>query len=216
MPQVNKVSFLWSTNLTLVQGSDQAYLKNAQTEFENHPDFVKGEDRRKWDKEFGIKHYAGSVYYNVAGFVDKNKDAQQDVFFDTLLNSKSNFVQEICEFRDLLSKVAKLGEVKGDNSFSKGTVKRMTNKAKPTVTEAFRMNLQVLVQVLDNLQQEVEEETQNWWSWRMTLSWSCLTDRIVWGNLEMEVELKTVGACMGLLALLEMTETRKHVELAWT
>ena len=71
----------------------------------------------------------------------------------------------------------------------------------------------MLVQVLDNLQQEVEEETQNWWSWRMTLSWSCLTDRIVWGNLEMEVELKTVGACMGLLALLEMTETRKHVEL---
>ena len=125
-------------------------MKNAQTEFENHPDFVKGEDRRKWDKEFGIKHYAGSVYYNVAGFVDKNKDAQQDVFFDTLLNSKSNFVQEICEFRDLLSKVAKLGEVKGDNSFSKGTVKRMTNKAKPTVTEAFRMNLQVLVQVLES------------------------------------------------------------------
>ena len=125
-------------------------MKNAQTEFENHPDFVKGEDRRKWDKEFGIKHYAGSVYYNVAGFVDKNKDAQQDFFFDTLLNSKSNFVQEICEFRDLLSKVAKLGEVKGDNSFSKGTVKRMTNKAKPTVTEAFRMNLQVLVQVLES------------------------------------------------------------------
>lgn len=131
------------------QGSDQAYLKNAQTEFETHQDFVKGEDRRKWDKEFGIRHYAGTVYYSVAGFVDKNKDAQQDVFFDTLLNSKSNFVQEICEFRDLLSKVAKLGEVKGDNSFSKGTVKRMTNKAKPTVTEAFRMNLQVLVQVLE-------------------------------------------------------------------
>ena len=133
-----------------LQGSDKAYLTNVHTEFESHPDFVKGEDRRRWDKEFGIRHYAGTVLYNVAGFVDKNKDTSQDVFFDTLLNSSSNFVQEICEFRDLQSKVAKLGEVKGDNSFSKGTVKRMTNKAKPTVTEAFRMNLQVLVQVLES------------------------------------------------------------------
>ena len=134
----------------LLQGSDKAYLTNIHGEFESHPDYVKGEDRRKWDKEFGIRHYAGSVLYNVTGFVEKNKDAQQDVFFDALLNSKSNFVQEICEFRDLQSKVAKLGEMKGDSSFSKGTVKRMTNKAKPTVSEAFRMNLQVLVQVLES------------------------------------------------------------------
>ena len=133
-----------------MQGSDKAYLTNLHGEFESHPDYVKGEDRRRWDKEFGIRHYAGCVLYNVTGFVDKNKDAQQDVFFDALLNSKSNFVQEICEFRDLQSKVAKLGEVKGDSSFSKGTVKRMTNKAKPTVSEAFRLNLQVLVQVLES------------------------------------------------------------------
>ena len=137
-------------NCLLWQGSDKAYLTNLHSEFSSHPDYVKGEDRRRWDKEFGIRHYAGCVLYNVTGFVDKNKDAQQDVFFDALLNSKSNFVQEICEFRDLQSKVAKLGEMKGDSSFSKGTVKRMTNKAKPTVSEAFRLNLQVLVQVLES------------------------------------------------------------------
>ena len=137
-------------NFLLWQGSDKAYLTNLHSEFSSHPDYVKGEDRRRWDKEFGIRHYAGCVLYNVTGFVDKNKDAQQDVFFDALLNSKSNFVQEICEFRDLQSKVAKLGEMKGDSSFSKGTVKRMTNKAKPTVSEAFRLNLQVLVQVLES------------------------------------------------------------------
>lgn len=125
------------------QGSDKAYLSNLHTEFESHPDYVKGEDRRRWDKEFGIRHYAGRVLYNVTGFVDKNRDAQQDVFFDILLNSRSGFVQELCEFRDLQSKVAKLGDVKGDNSFSKGTVKRMTNRAKPTVSDAFRLQLQV-------------------------------------------------------------------------
>ena len=29
----------------LCQGSDKAYLTNVHTEFESHPDFVKGEDR---------------------------------------------------------------------------------------------------------------------------------------------------------------------------
>ena len=88
--------------------------------------------------------------YNVTGFVDKNRDSQQDVFFDILLNSKSAFVRSLCEFRDLQSKVAKLGDVKGDNSFSRGTVKRLTNRAKPTVSDAFRLQLQVLVLVLEN------------------------------------------------------------------
>lgn len=91
--------------------------------------------------------------YSVAGFVDKNRDSQQDVFFDFLEKSKKCFVQELCEFKDLLSKVAQLGSDinKGDGSLSKGTVKRMmTNKAKPTVSDAFRLQLQVLVEVLQS------------------------------------------------------------------
>ncbi len=48
--------------------------------------------------------------------------------------------------QDLLNKVAQLGSDlnKSDGSLSKGTVKRMmTNKAKPTVSDAFRLQLQV-------------------------------------------------------------------------
>ena len=81
------------------QGCDAAYLTNIHSEFDSHPDYVKGEDRRNWDKEFGIRHYAGTVTYKVEGFVDKNRDTQQDVFFDFLEKSKKNFVQEICEFK---------------------------------------------------------------------------------------------------------------------
>ena len=89
--------------LILSQGCDAAYLTNIQTEFAAHADFIKGEERRNWDKEFAIRHYAGKVTYTVKGFVDKNRDTQQDVFFDLLEKSKKNFLHEICEFKVLFS-----------------------------------------------------------------------------------------------------------------
>ena len=81
------------------QGCDAAYLTNIHSEFDSNPDYVKGEDRRKWDCEFGIRHYAGTVIYNVDGFVDKNRDTQQDVFFDVLAKSSLNFVQDLCDYK---------------------------------------------------------------------------------------------------------------------
>ena len=85
--------------LLFSQGCDAAYLTNLHSEFEGHIDFVKGEDARNWDKQFGIRHYAGVVSYSVLGFVDKNRDTQQDVFFDSLAKSKFSFIHELCEFK---------------------------------------------------------------------------------------------------------------------
>ncbi|XP_024082673.1 unconventional myosin-VIIa [Cimex lectularius] len=124
------------------EGSDGAYLVNLHTEFESHPQYVKGDDRRKWEKEFGIEHYAGTVTYAINGFVDKNRDVQQDVFFDFMSRSENEFVQELTNYQDLLttsnSRMANTGT----------TMARGTSKGKPTVSDTFRHQLQALVDVL--------------------------------------------------------------------
>jgi len=67
-----------------------------------HSHYLKGEDKRRWDREFGIRHYAGDVVYTAEGFLDKNRDAQQETFFDLLANSSHEFVKDLVSFQDLL------------------------------------------------------------------------------------------------------------------
>ena len=47
----------------------------------------------------GVLHYAGPVVYKVDRFLQKNKDVQQDMFFDFLEISSNPFCREIARYR---------------------------------------------------------------------------------------------------------------------
>ncbi|KAK3585200.1 hypothetical protein CHS0354_027488 [Potamilus streckersoni] len=122
------------------QGTDKSYLLKQHTEFETHEYYIKGADRRTWEKEFGVRHYAGVVTYFVAGFLDKNKDTQQDQLFDLMHSSTNVFVQDLTRFQDLLG--VRLEDLSG-----RATISR-TTRGKPTVGDTFKHQLSALVDVL--------------------------------------------------------------------
>ncbi|CAG9136621.1 unnamed protein product [Plutella xylostella] len=93
---------LLSEQCHMPKGSDGAYLTNIQGEFGEHTSFVKG-SRRRWEEQFGVRHYAGDVTYSVQGFVDKNRDTQQDAFIDHLSRSQNPFVRELADYVTELS-----------------------------------------------------------------------------------------------------------------
>lgn len=134
------------------KGSDAAYVNNLNSEFEGHAHYEKSSDRRHLETEFSIKHYAGSVTYQVKGFVDKNRDVQQDVLFDFMSRSKNNFVQEISSYQDLLSLQSQSQSQQQLQNIPNGnaTVQRGTSKGKLTVSDTFRYQLQSLVDVLQS------------------------------------------------------------------
>ncbi|XP_075147106.1 unconventional myosin 81F [Haematobia irritans] len=117
------------------KGSDTAYLNNMHTEFEQNPYYIKGNDKRHWETEFGIKHYAGDVIYTVDGFVEKNKNVQQDVLFDNMSRSENAFIRELSRFQETVTS---------------STIQRGTSKAKVTVSDHFRQQLLALIDVLQN------------------------------------------------------------------
>ena len=87
------------TSLCFLQGTDESYLEKQHKELSSHPHYIKSADKRRWGVEFGVRHYAGTVMYQVAQVLEKNKDVQQDILFDAMDKSTVPFVRALTKFR---------------------------------------------------------------------------------------------------------------------
>lgn len=106
-----------------------------------HPYYIKGDDCRRWHAQFGVRHYAGDVMYQVADFLAKNKDVQQDQLFEIMHDSSNDFVRAIASLQDTTESI--YGTI---GRSSDGTLKG--SKGRPLVADAFRHQLSALVDLL--------------------------------------------------------------------
>jgi myosin heavy subunit len=76
----------------LGKGSDMGFLDKVVQEHSSHPFFFK--DRLK-QTSFVVKHYAADVSYEIAGFLDKNRDTLKDEMKLLLRRSKSFYISKL-------------------------------------------------------------------------------------------------------------------------
>lgn len=129
---------LLSEECKIPRGSDGSFVQKLHQEFVSHSYYVRGDDRRNWNAQFGVRHYAGDVMYQVVDFLAKNKDAQQDQLFEIMHDSNNEFIRSIANLQDTTESIyGTIGRVDGKGS-----------KGRPLVADAFRHQLSALVDLL--------------------------------------------------------------------
>lgn len=70
--------------------SDADLMEQLNSNHFSHPDYIR--PRVESDSEFGIRHFAGNVIYNVHGFVDKNRDTFTSDLQQAVITSSNPFL----------------------------------------------------------------------------------------------------------------------------
>ncbi|XP_034041694.1 unconventional myosin-X [Thalassophryne amazonica] len=113
------------------KGTDYTLLEKLHSRHATNSYYVKP---RVTDHQFGIKHYAGEVLYDVRGILEKNRDTFRDDILFILKDSRLDFIYDLFE---------RVGSRSGDETLKMGTARR-----KPTVSSQFRDSLHSLMATL--------------------------------------------------------------------
>ncbi|KAI3647637.1 hypothetical protein MP228_007858 [Amoeboaphelidium protococcarum] len=71
------------------KSSDFTFIEKCHKNHEQHPSYIKHKTNKV---QFGVKHYAGDVYYNIDGFLEKNRDTLKSDLIDLLKGSGNDLV----------------------------------------------------------------------------------------------------------------------------
>ncbi|CAG4968712.1 unnamed protein product [Colias eurytheme] len=75
------------------KGTDITLLDKLNSNHSSKKCYVSPKSTR--DHRFGVKHFAGDVYYNVKGFLDKNRDMLTTDLRELLIDSNNTFLKKI-------------------------------------------------------------------------------------------------------------------------
>lgn len=131
------------------QGTDVTMLQKLNSIHANNKSFLS--PRSIHDTRFGIAHFAGDVYYQAEGFLEKNRDVLSTDILILIHSSKNKFLKEIF---NVDSSQTKLGhgticQVKAGSQLFKSSdsIKRPV-----TLASQFKQSLDQLMRILTNCQ----------------------------------------------------------------
>ncbi|XP_006874499.1 PREDICTED: unconventional myosin-X [Chrysochloris asiatica] len=115
------------------QATDSTLLGKLHSQHANNHFYVKP---RVAVNNFGVKHYAGEVHYDVRGFLEKNRDTFRDDLLNLLRESRFDFVYDLFE------------HVSSRNN--QDTLKYGSKHRRPTVSSQFKDSLHSLMGTLSS------------------------------------------------------------------
>ncbi|EDO35658.1 predicted protein [Nematostella vectensis] len=108
------------------KGTDTTMLQKLQSNHNDSSLYIPS--KNSFDMSFGVRHFAGTVYYDSRGFLEKNRDTFSADLVDLVGSSKSKFLLEI------FSKERTMGEE--------------TRKRSPALGAQFKKSLDLLMKTL--------------------------------------------------------------------
>ncbi|KAH9285959.1 Myosin-VIIa [Echinococcus granulosus] len=79
------------------RGSDESFLNKLNARHSTTPNFIRALSSA--ETRFGIVHFAGPVFYNVKGFLEKNRDTFNHDLLEVISTSKNDFLRNLFEKR---------------------------------------------------------------------------------------------------------------------
>jgi myosin VIIa len=114
--------------LSLKQGTDQTLLNKLHAQHSSNPFYLK--PRSDLNACFGINHFAGMVFYETKGFLEKNRDTFSGDLIQLIQGSNNKLLRVI--FKEEIS------------------MSTETRKKSPTLATQFRKSLDSLMKQLSN------------------------------------------------------------------
>uniref|UniRef100_A0A672V9T6 Myosin VIIA n=1 Tax=Strigops habroptila TaxID=2489341 RepID=A0A672V9T6_STRHB len=118
------------------KGTDATMLHKLNSQHKLNTNYIP--PKNNYETQFGINHFAGIVYYETKGFLEKNRDTLHGDIIQLVHSSKNKFIKQI--FQADVAMVMQAGE----DLYSQGG----TRKRSPTLSSQFKRSLELLMRTL--------------------------------------------------------------------
>ncbi|XP_056909520.1 unconventional myosin-VIIa isoform X1 [Takifugu flavidus] len=122
------------------KGSDATMLYKLNSQHKFNSNYIP--PKNNYETQFGIQHFAGVVYYETRGFLEKNRDSLHTDIIQLVHSSKNKFIKQIFQ-ADVAMFLC--GYQQPSTPAPKGAE---TRKRSPTLSSQFKRSLEMLMRTL--------------------------------------------------------------------
>uniref|UniRef100_A0AAY5L027 Myosin VIIAa n=1 Tax=Esox lucius TaxID=8010 RepID=A0AAY5L027_ESOLU len=125
------------------KGTDTTMLNKLNSQHKLNTNYIP--PKNSYETQFGIQHFAGVVYYETRGFLEKNRDTLHGDIIQLVHSSRNKFIKQI--FQADVAMVTPHHDIT-DVTFTNYWLFLLRRKRSPTLSSQFKRSLELLMRTL--------------------------------------------------------------------